>query len=265
MNYHSNEWIMKGLQYHYEEALKVYPKEQIFAIVLRGSQNYGLDTENSDIDSRCIYIPNKDQLYGTTSEEELVLPNGEQITFIDIRLFNHGLKIRSLYYLELLYSKWYIIPNEQYQNFWEQYRALPNDLVSSNKPAAAKSLWFYTDKKKDFLFDNFFPEHFEECVKRGYSNKAFYHIVRYHLLFQLLDSNEPFEKCMSEELNQQALFAKNGTMPAPEVHWLMVSLLPAVENLWHKIEISYPMQVEQCKKVEGILDTLQAQLMQEVK
>ena len=61
--------IMSNLERHYNEALKFYPQEQIFAIVLRGSQNYGLDTEFSDIDSRCIFIPTGDDLLKEVVEE----------------------------------------------------------------------------------------------------------------------------------------------------------------------------------------------------
>ena len=57
MNYHSDEWIMQNVREHYNEALKHFHEDRIVAIVLQGSQNYGLDTMNSDIDTKLILTP----------------------------------------------------------------------------------------------------------------------------------------------------------------------------------------------------------------
>ncbi len=262
MNYHSDEWIMQGLQYHYDEILKLKPNINIFALVLRGSQNYGIDTEESDIDSRCIYIPSQEQLEEEIKSEEILLPTGEQITFLDIRLFTHGLIIRSLYYVELLYSKWYIIPEQQNKELWKQYQSLANDLISSNKSAAAKSIIFYANKKQEFLFNNFQSFEYEDCIKRGYSRKSLYHIVRYHLLLQLLNSDSPFENCMSEELNSQTVFVKSGTMPLASIQWLMLSLPRELITLQKDIECNYPPNIQKCQQIETQLIHLQNQIME---
>ena len=57
MNYHSDKWIMDKIQEHYQEALKLYPADRIIGIFCQGSQNYGLDYEGSDIDTKCFLVP----------------------------------------------------------------------------------------------------------------------------------------------------------------------------------------------------------------
>ena len=57
MNFHNDEWVMKRLQEHWNEALTLFNKFHIVGIFVQGSTNYGLDTENSDLDTKCIITP----------------------------------------------------------------------------------------------------------------------------------------------------------------------------------------------------------------
>ena len=49
--------IMKRLQDHYDEALQYFPEDRIVGVFLQGSQNYGLDYEGSDVDTKLIVVP----------------------------------------------------------------------------------------------------------------------------------------------------------------------------------------------------------------
>ena len=49
--------IMERLQDHYEEALGYFPEERIVGIFLQGSQNYGLQIEGSDVDTKLVITP----------------------------------------------------------------------------------------------------------------------------------------------------------------------------------------------------------------
>ena len=42
---------------HYMYLLANYPERSILGVFLYGSQNYNLATENSDVDTKAIYIP----------------------------------------------------------------------------------------------------------------------------------------------------------------------------------------------------------------
>lgn len=57
MNYHSDQWIMDRVQEHYNEALESFPKDRIVGIFYQGSGNYGLDYEDSDVDTKLIVTP----------------------------------------------------------------------------------------------------------------------------------------------------------------------------------------------------------------
>ena len=237
MNYHSDEWTMAGLQRHFEEVLKVIPKERIVAIILRGSQNYGLDYEKSDIDSRCIYIPTLDEIrkYPHWVEKYVLTVGHEQIAMIDIRLFTYALERRSLYYIEALYSKWVIVPNQQYEYIWNIYTNIANDLVKSNKPALAASILYYANDYTKIVTDNFYVNRREVAYRKGYDSKALYQMTRCHLLMQLLLTDRPFSYCMNEQLNELARAAKEGQYEALSAHWLNRFLLADINRIYNKI------------------------------
>ena len=50
-------YITQGLTDHYVEALETFKKNQIVGLYIQGSQNYCLDTADSDIDTKLIVTP----------------------------------------------------------------------------------------------------------------------------------------------------------------------------------------------------------------
>ena len=119
MNYHTNKWIQTQLQRHYNSALTLYKPEQIIGVFCQGSQNYGLDTINSDIDTKCIIVPAfKDiclakQPISTTH----ILDNNEHLDAKDIRLYCQCFRKQNLNFLEILFTPYYII-NPLYREQW---------------------------------------------------------------------------------------------------------------------------------------------------
>ena len=55
--------IQEALQQHKQVVLDAgYAEDQIIGVFLYGSQNYGLATENSDVDTKVIIIPTLEDL-----------------------------------------------------------------------------------------------------------------------------------------------------------------------------------------------------------
>ena len=121
MNYHSNQWIMQQLYRHEQEALKRYKENQIIGIFCQGSQNYNLDTKNSDIDTKCILVPSfKDialakPLISTTH----ILDNNEHLDAKDIRSYMSCFRKQNLNFLEILFTDFAII-NPIYFQEWSR-------------------------------------------------------------------------------------------------------------------------------------------------
>lgn len=95
MNYHSDSWINEKVHDHYREAREYFPDDSIVGIFLQGSQNYGLDYEGSDVDTKLIVVPTfKDiamnkQPISTTH----IRSNSEHIDWKDVRLYIQNILI----------------------------------------------------------------------------------------------------------------------------------------------------------------------------
>ncbi len=264
MNYHSDEWIMQGLQNHYDQILQYIPKERIIAIILKGSQNYGLDHANSDIDSSCIFIPTKDEikLYPDWMEKQTIAVNDiETVTLIDIRQFTYGLEKCSLFFLERLYSPYYIIPNEKYKFLWQQYTSLANDLVQSNKIATATSIYFYMNIIRNHITANFLESRKAASEARGYDNKALSYAIRYYLLLQLLETDYPFSYCLNPQLNILALNAKNGVYDSKSVINLEQFLYTDFDRIYHSIQRTQKIDKTKNKEILQTVKFLESTVM----
>lgn len=121
MNFHTDDWIMKKLQNHYNYAKEHMIQNEIIGVFLHGSQNYGLDFETSDVDSVCLVMPSK---YDITSgrepiSKELIIPEfNEKIVVWEIRKFINFLEKGGFNQLEILYTN-YCILNPTYKSFWK--------------------------------------------------------------------------------------------------------------------------------------------------
>jgi predicted nucleotidyltransferase len=90
--------IFESIEKHKQEVLKhVENEKQILGIFLYGSQNYMLDTEESDVDTVAIILPTERELYFEKPiTKEIHLDNGEHIVMKDIREYIRMLKKQNL-------------------------------------------------------------------------------------------------------------------------------------------------------------------------
>lgn len=240
-NFHDDEWIMAGLNRHYQYIQQTIPKERIVGMVVYGSQNVGMDHEFSDIDSSCIFIPTPEQIeqYPNWVEKTVITIEGELIFLIDVRLMTYGLTQRSLYFLERAYSKYRFIPNEQYNFIWETWGRLADPLVESNKLAAASSICFYMRDHIQHTTKDFRPGRKNESVLRGYDNKVLSYCIRYYYLLKLLLTDYPFSQSLNYHLNALTMDAKRSQYDAVSAHWLTKFLERDFERLYKLLHETY--------------------------
>lgn len=96
-------------------------REQILGFFLYGSQNYMLETENSDIDTKCVVVPDMMNLcLGKPLSREIRLPNGEHCEIKDIRLIVDMFKKQNINFLEILVTD-YMWLNPKYEHHWREW------------------------------------------------------------------------------------------------------------------------------------------------
>ena len=117
----SNErYIMERVSQHRQAAWD-YIEEKggyIIGTFLHGSQNYNLDTAESDVDTISIYVPSVDfAIVNSPKNHQLIMEDGsnEHCTIKDIRNYVNELLKSNLNAIELLYTKYsFYLPEFKY-------------------------------------------------------------------------------------------------------------------------------------------------------
>ena len=188
--------IYSRLQDHFNESLEHFPENQIVGLFLQGSQNYGLDIEGSDIDTKLIVVPsfkdialNKKPVSTTHIRE-----NNEHIDFKDVRLYMETFRKQNLNFLEILFTEYFIIPS-QYYDQWYRLVEQPENIARMNEYRAVKSMKGIALEKYHAM-EHPYPSKLEVLAKHGYDPKQLHHLVRVDNYLTRYIVGERYEDCL---------------------------------------------------------------------
>lgn len=123
MRYHQ---IIARLKEHQEYAKAKIdtsnePYWEIFFVGLRGVQNYGLDVDNSPINSLAVVVPSRQYAFEKRSfNDSYELENGEKIIVIDINTFVDQLFKNNITVIEVLASEYYVVEKDVFSDYKEE-------------------------------------------------------------------------------------------------------------------------------------------------
>ncbi|MDY5929231.1 MAG: nucleotidyltransferase domain-containing protein [Candidatus Onthovivens sp.] len=172
--------IMAELHSHKEEAERLENgKYRPIYIALQGSQNYKLETENSDIDTKVITLPSLDQIIknGKPTSFTHVRENNEHIDMKDVRLMFDCFKKQNINFIEILFSDYYIIMNENYRELIEELRSHAEEIAVLNPYRAIKCMKGMAFEKYHALCHPY-PAKIDIINKYGYDGKQLHHLLR---------------------------------------------------------------------------------------
>lgn len=195
MNFHSDEWIMDRVREHYNEALEHFPEHKVVGIFYQGSGNYGLDYEDSDVDTKCIVLPNIKQLCNNQlTSVTHIRKNDEHIDFKDVRIMFETFTKQNLNFLEILYSKYHII-NPLYEGIWNEVIVKRDDITNMNHHSLIKSMKGIAGEKYHAM-EHRYPSRIEWLDKYGYDPKQLHHLFRIREFMQRWINGEHFGDCL---------------------------------------------------------------------
>lgn len=234
MSYVLDKDIMRRIQEHYDAAAAIIPKDRIVGIFLQGSQNYGMATDKSDVDTKCIIIPSFEDIVfnkppiSTTH----ILPNDEHIDLKDIRLIFGNFRKQNINYIEILFTKYFIL-NPKYKKFW-------NELIEEREAIAKYNPYIAVKAIKGMAMDKYhalehpYPNKAEVLAQYGFDPKQLHHLGRlYYFLYDYLYSQKTYAEMLKLKGTKKydLLDIKNGGDPYLNVY--PMSLKDARE--WGKI------------------------------
>ena len=195
-NFHSDEWIMARLAEHYEEAKTLIDESRIVGLFCQGSQNYGLDYEGSDIDTKLIVVPTFEDIafnkkpISTTH----VRQNNEHIDLKDVRLYIETFRKQNLNFLEILFTPYKIV-NPQYAEFWQK-------LIDAREAIAHYDIYRSIKSMKGIALEKYhamehkYPSKIEIIEKYGYDSKQLHHLMRVENYLMRYIAGESYEACL---------------------------------------------------------------------
>lgn len=206
-----SEQIFKQLQEHYQEALTIFPQDRIVGIFVQGSQNYCLDWEGSDLDTKCIILPSFEEICFNKEPVSYthVRENNEHIDFKDLRLMMQCFKKQNINFVEILFTKYYIL-NPDYEELFKKVMNAKEEVAHYNVCKFLKcTSGMSAEKLKALTLDR--PSQHEEVVKYGWATKQMHHIIRLNEFMRRYLNGESFEKSLISEMREELIeLKKNG-------------------------------------------------------
>lgn len=210
MNYHSDEWIMERLNEHLEEAYQYFPKNRIVGIFIQGSQNYGLDIESSDIDTKLIVTPSFEDIVLNKKAVSTthIRANDEHTDWKDVRLYMETFRKQNLNFLEILFTPYKII-NPMYEDSWNKLIEAREDIARMNPYRAVKSMKGIALEKYHAM-EHRYPSKIEVIDKYGYDPKQLHHLVRVEEYLGRYIAGDAYSRCLQPNDAEYLMDIKKG-------------------------------------------------------
>lgn len=207
MNYHNDKWVMEQIERHYQFATTLYKPEQIVGVFCQGSTNYGLDTKDSDIDTKCIIVPSlEDIILGRKPVSTThIFDNDEHLDAKDIRLYIETFRKQNLNFLEILFTPYYIL-NPVYAAEWKRLMDSGEAIAHMNPIRAVKTMCGIA-KEKYHAMEHRYPIKVPIIDKYGYDGKQVSHLIRVNDYLKRYIAGESYGACLypSAEIRQRIM------------------------------------------------------------
>lgn len=205
--------VRKRLKEHLEEALSNLSIYDWFMIAVNGSYNYGMDTPESDVDSKLLVIPSFEQLVSGKSLNQLycMKDNGEHVEVKDIRHYFHTMLKQNVNFVETLYAQVWII-NPHYLSLFSMLFDM-RDVISGCNPKAAINCIQGTVKQKRIQMVHDSPGRHDSIMEYGYDTKSFHHLMRLSIFGLRYMDGIDYQECLLNNsipnVKEHILAAKN--------------------------------------------------------
>lgn len=207
MNYHSDKWVMDKVETHLEAAN--VKGENWVSLMAYGSQNYGLDTPSSDVDTRLIVLPSFEDIVLNKKPVSYtkVLPNEEHIDFKDIRLFIECLKKQNMAYLECIFTSYKMASSV----YWSDWQALLNEreAIARYNPYKAVKTMKGIAMEKYHAMEHRYPTKAHLIDTYGYDSKQLMHLLRIKKYLERYIDGVKYADCLQAPMGDYLLKVKD--------------------------------------------------------
>lgn len=255
------EKIMKRMHEHYQRGVELYGESRIVGLFLQGSQNYGLDYEGSDIDTKLILTPTiEDIIFNRRAVSTThVMENEEHLDAKDIRLYIQTFRKQNLNFLEILFTEFKIV-NPQYEKMWNVLVDHREEIARYNEFQAIKSMKGIAMEKYHAM-KHPYPSKLALIEDHGYDGKQVHHLIRVEDYIDRYIKGHSYESCLKPSHGKIPRMMEYKRQEIP----LDIAEIEAKAAIDHVIEMAdaFAATIENVGKpeVDAILDGVQRDIM----
>lgn len=173
---------------------------KVLAVNLYGSQNYDLDTPESDFDFKALVFPNfMDMVLGKPQVSKVLEFDGGQVDVKGAAKMFENYKKMNTNFMETLFTRWYVV-NPDFAEDWEKVRALAPRLAYAD-PKRAMNAMVGMAMEKAHALTHPYEGKLQVLAEHGYDGKQLSHELRLNLMFDKYAARMPYEEVLmpSEE------------------------------------------------------------------
>lgn len=257
------EKIMKRLQEQYNEALEYFPETRIVGIFLQGSQNYLLDYENSDIDSKLVVLPSFEDICFNRKPVSTthICENEEHIDFKDIRLMLQTFRKQNINFIEILFTDYKIV-NPLYKDLWNKL-VEKRELIARYDELRAVQCMKGTAMEKFHALKHPYPSKLEVLDKYGYDPKQLHHIIRLDAFITRYIKGFSYEDCLilPQESRDWLIKIKQGELPLVVAEDIAKLCLKSICDKEEEMKNKFQNEHFQLIEVDNLLNDIQYAIM----
>lgn len=208
--------IKNEVRFHADEVIRKYGESRFMFCGLYGSQNYGLDTPTSDVDTKAIVLPTIHELmhYKKVSQTFVVRENEEgQCDVKHIQLMFENFMKQNINFLELLYTPYYIVA-DNFQDLWGQVVG-GRDLIAGCNVKKMIHTAVGMSEQKYVAMEKRFESKIPLIDKYGYDPKQLASMLRLEYFCEYYLENSNFEKAIHPEgLSRDTILSVKAAPPS---------------------------------------------------
>lgn len=256
--------VMKRVREHLLDAHMIYAPDQTLGIFLQGSQNYKLDTPESDVDTKVLIFPTfealaMDRKFISTTH---IRQNNEHFDAKDIRHYLRTFRSQNINFMEILYTPYFVI-NPDYTDLWQELVQHKDTIVHYHPAKAVMSMCGQAESKYAAMYRRSEAK-VDKIDKFGYDPKELCHLARFCYFLEFYTLGEKYEDClvMPEEIRTKLIDYKQGKYTEPEARELREHYMENINRL--KLDFfnnAVASDLEPNKEVDEYLDDWQLRVM----
>lgn len=246
---------------HWCEAGLHFQPDQMVGIFLQGSQNYGLETEQSDVDTKLIVLPTfRDIVMNKKAVSTThIRANDEHIDFKDIRLMFEMFKKQNINFVEILFTPYNLVSS--------LYAEYINELDANKEAIAHYCPWLAVKTMKGMAMEKYhalkhpYPSKVDVINKYGYDPKQLHHILRLADFIHRYVEGETYEACLIPEQKEYLKEVKRGLHTLEEAEWLAKDKLDLIVDIADTYTSNF--KCDKDKQVEDLLSDVLYDIMKQ--